>query len=176
MVKPHFHKSFKHTVNHIHVTSSWAHRFVTAVLLHRSFIIHNKDTFFNNATRSRIVHHILQRVKYEEGKNKMGKSSVEILNIGDFNLCSYTALILISGLHRLLSNNSYEAAFPLHEVTNLNLWLLALEWIHQWVIYTHWSLYCYYIMTCQALTNYTWNHYVFSPLYFHLIQDWVWLK
>uniref|UniRef100_A0A3B4UV20 Anoctamin n=1 Tax=Seriola dumerili TaxID=41447 RepID=A0A3B4UV20_SERDU len=36
------------------------------------FIIHNKDTFFNNATRSRIVHHILQRVKYEEGKNKMG--------------------------------------------------------------------------------------------------------
>ncbi|KAI3366954.1 hypothetical protein L3Q82_009591 [Scortum barcoo] len=54
------------------------------------FIIHNKDTFFNNATRSRIIHHILQRVKYEEGKNKMG-------------------------LNRLLSNNSYEAAFPLHE-------------------------------------------------------------
>ncbi|KAG7268771.1 hypothetical protein CRUP_034255 [Coryphaenoides rupestris] len=55
-----------------------------------SFIIHNKDTFFNNATRSRIVHHVLQRVKYEEGKNKMG-------------------------LNRLLSNSSYEAAFPLHE-------------------------------------------------------------
>uniref|UniRef100_A0A7N6F780 Anoctamin n=1 Tax=Anabas testudineus TaxID=64144 RepID=A0A7N6F780_ANATE len=54
------------------------------------FIIHNKDTFFSNATRSRIVHHILQRVRYEEGKNKMG-------------------------LNRLLSNNSYEAAFPLHE-------------------------------------------------------------
>ncbi|KAG7456338.1 hypothetical protein MATL_G00251240 [Megalops atlanticus] len=54
------------------------------------FIIHNKDTFFSNATRSRIVHHILQRVKYEEGKNKIG-------------------------LNRLLSNNSYEAAFPLHE-------------------------------------------------------------
>ncbi|XP_028809715.1 anoctamin-4 isoform X2 [Denticeps clupeoides] len=54
------------------------------------FIIHNKDTFFNNATRTRIVHHILQRVKYEEGKNKIG-------------------------LNRLLSNNSYEAAFPLHE-------------------------------------------------------------
>ncbi|XP_019898579.1 anoctamin-4 isoform X4 [Esox lucius] len=55
------------------------------------FIIHNKDTFFNNATRSRIVHHILQRVKYEEGKDKMG-------------------------MNRLLSNSSYEAAFPLHEV------------------------------------------------------------
>ncbi|KAM9327575.1 anoctamin-4-like [Pholidichthys leucotaenia] len=54
------------------------------------FIIHNKDTFFSNATRSRIIHHILQRVKYEEGKTKMG-------------------------LNRLLSNNSYEAAFPLHE-------------------------------------------------------------
>ncbi|XP_062837046.1 anoctamin-4 isoform X2 [Anolis carolinensis] len=54
------------------------------------FIIHNKDTFFNNATRSRIVHHILQRVKYEEGKNKIG-------------------------LNRLLTNGSYEAAFPLHE-------------------------------------------------------------
>ncbi|XP_048124836.1 LOW QUALITY PROTEIN: anoctamin-4-like [Alosa alosa] len=54
------------------------------------FIIHNKDTFFSNATRTRIVHHILQRVKYEEGKNKIG-------------------------LNRLLSNNSYEAAFPLHE-------------------------------------------------------------
>uniref|UniRef100_G3Q7C6 Anoctamin n=1 Tax=Gasterosteus aculeatus aculeatus TaxID=481459 RepID=G3Q7C6_GASAC len=54
------------------------------------FIIHNRDTFFSNATRSRIIHHILQRVKYEEGKNKMG-------------------------LNRLLSNSSYEAAFPLHE-------------------------------------------------------------
>eukprot|EP00074_Homo_sapiens_P095983 XP_016874301.1 anoctamin-4 isoform X7 [Homo sapiens] len=55
-----------------------------------SFIIHNKETFFNNATRSRIVHHILQRIKYEEGKNKIG-------------------------LNRLLTNGSYEAAFPLHE-------------------------------------------------------------
>ncbi|XP_043943716.1 anoctamin-4 isoform X3 [Protopterus annectens] len=54
------------------------------------FIIHNKDTFFNNATRSKIVHHILQRIKYEEGKNKIG-------------------------LNRLLSNGCYEAAFPLHE-------------------------------------------------------------
>ncbi|XP_041071613.1 anoctamin-4 [Carcharodon carcharias] len=54
------------------------------------FIINNKDTFFNNATRSRILHHILQRVKYEEGKNKIG-------------------------LNRLLGNNTYEAAFPLHE-------------------------------------------------------------
>ncbi|XP_016889956.1 anoctamin-4-like isoform X1 [Cynoglossus semilaevis] len=54
------------------------------------FIITNRETFFNNATKSRIVHHILQRVRYEDGKNKMG-------------------------LHRLLNNNCYEAAFPLHE-------------------------------------------------------------
>ncbi|XP_069760568.1 anoctamin-4-like isoform X2 [Narcine bancroftii] len=54
------------------------------------FIINNTDTFFNNSTRSRIVHHILQRVKYEEGKNKVG-------------------------LNRLLGNNTYEEAFPLHE-------------------------------------------------------------
>ncbi|XP_034719151.1 anoctamin-4-like isoform X1 [Etheostoma cragini] len=66
------------------------------------FIIHNKDSFFNNATRSRIVHHILQRVKYEEGKNKMGS-------------CFSSGLCLIPGLNRLLSNNSFEAAFPLHE-------------------------------------------------------------
>ncbi|GAB1295479.1 Anoctamin-4 [Apodemus speciosus] len=61
---------------------------------YHSFIIHNKDTFFNNATRSRIVHHILQRIKYEEGKNKIG-------------------------LNRLLTNGSYEAAFPLHEPLDL---------------------------------------------------------
>ncbi|XP_062913667.1 anoctamin-4-like isoform X3 [Mobula hypostoma] len=54
------------------------------------FIINNTDTFFNNSTRSRILYHILQRVKYEEGKNKVG-------------------------LSRLLGNNTYEAAFPLHE-------------------------------------------------------------
>ncbi|EGV93319.1 Anoctamin-4 [Cricetulus griseus] len=64
------------------------------------FIIHNKDTFFNNATRSRIVHHILQRIKYEEGKNKIG-------------------------LNRLLTNGSYEAAFPLHEENHYSVTLLA---------------------------------------------------
>uniref|UniRef100_A0A8C5PCK2 Anoctamin n=1 Tax=Leptobrachium leishanense TaxID=445787 RepID=A0A8C5PCK2_9ANUR len=54
------------------------------------FTINNKDTFFSNSTRSRIVHHVLQRTKYEDGKSKMG-------------------------LNRLLGNNSYEAAFPPHE-------------------------------------------------------------
>ncbi|KAG8438217.1 hypothetical protein GDO86_008779 [Hymenochirus boettgeri] len=54
------------------------------------FTINNKDTFFSNSTRSRIVHHVLQRTKYEDGKSKMG-------------------------INRLLSNNTYEAAFPPHE-------------------------------------------------------------
>ncbi|XP_053305139.1 anoctamin-3 [Spea bombifrons] len=54
------------------------------------FTISNKDTFFSNSTRSRIVHHVLQRTKYEDGKSKMG-------------------------INRLLSNGTYEAAFPPHE-------------------------------------------------------------
>lgn len=53
-------------------TADW---FVLTAAFLCSFIIHNRDTFFSNATRSRIIHHILQRVKYEEGKNKMGEFS-----------------------------------------------------------------------------------------------------
>uniref|UniRef100_A0A8C3E9B5 Anoctamin n=1 Tax=Corvus moneduloides TaxID=1196302 RepID=A0A8C3E9B5_CORMO len=54
------------------------------------FTINNKDSFFSNSTRSRIVHHVLQRTKYEDGKSKMG-------------------------INRLLNNGTYEAAFPPHE-------------------------------------------------------------
>ncbi|XP_077452184.1 anoctamin-3 [Stigmatopora argus] len=54
------------------------------------FTINNRATFFSNSTRSRIVHHVLQRTKYEDGKLKMG-------------------------INRLLGNNTYEAAFPPHE-------------------------------------------------------------
>ncbi|XP_063053970.1 anoctamin-3 [Engraulis encrasicolus] len=54
------------------------------------FTINNRETFFSNSTRSRIVHHVLQRTKYEDGKSKMG-------------------------INRLLTNNTYEAAFPPHE-------------------------------------------------------------
>ncbi|ETE64554.1 Anoctamin-3, partial [Ophiophagus hannah] len=58
--------------------------------LFNSFTINNKDSFFSNSTRSRMVHHMLQRTKYEDGKPKMG-------------------------INRLLSNGTYEAAFPPHE-------------------------------------------------------------
>ncbi|XP_029438252.1 anoctamin-3 isoform X1 [Rhinatrema bivittatum] len=54
------------------------------------FTINNRDTFFSNSTRSRLVHHVLQRTKYEDGKSKMG-------------------------VNRLLSNGTFEAAFPPHE-------------------------------------------------------------
>ncbi|XP_064846393.1 anoctamin-3-like [Oncorhynchus masou masou] len=54
------------------------------------FTINNRQTFFSNSTRSRIVHHVLQRTKYEDGKSKMG-------------------------INRLLGNGTYEAAFPPHE-------------------------------------------------------------
>lgn len=95
-----------------------------------SFIIHNKETFFNNATRSRIIHHILQRVKYEEGKNKMGEffpKRSQILWLGSkeskepdvSHSVTFLLFCLTAGLNRLLNNNSYEAAFPLHEVNRL---------------------------------------------------------
>ncbi|XP_051917114.1 anoctamin-3 isoform X3 [Hippocampus zosterae] len=54
------------------------------------FTINNREAFFSNSTRSRIVHHVLQRTKYEDGKLKIG-------------------------INRLLGNNTYEAAFPPHE-------------------------------------------------------------
>uniref|UniRef100_UPI00358E4EFF anoctamin-4-like n=1 Tax=Myxine glutinosa TaxID=7769 RepID=UPI00358E4EFF len=54
------------------------------------FIVHDKNTFFSNSQRSRMVHHVLQRTHYEEERSKIG-------------------------LNRLLSSNTYEAAFPLHE-------------------------------------------------------------
>ncbi|KAJ8002509.1 hypothetical protein DPEC_G00159640 [Dallia pectoralis] len=54
------------------------------------FTINNRETFFSNSTRSRIVYHVLQRTKYEDGKSKMG-------------------------INRLLGNSTYEAAFPPHE-------------------------------------------------------------
>lgn len=40
-----------------------------------SFTINNRETFFSNSTRSRIVHHVLQRTKYEDGKSKMGTAN-----------------------------------------------------------------------------------------------------
>uniref|UniRef100_G3U2S5 Anoctamin n=1 Tax=Loxodonta africana TaxID=9785 RepID=G3U2S5_LOXAF len=53
----------------------------------------NKDTFFSNATRSRIVYHVLQRTKY-------------------YTLTELEGLLSIC---KLINNGAYEAAFPPHE-------------------------------------------------------------
>lgn len=52
------------------------------IVFSNSFTINNKDSFFSNSTRSRIVHHMLQRTKYEDGKPKMGTSSFQYNNAG----------------------------------------------------------------------------------------------
>ncbi|XP_013366734.1 PREDICTED: anoctamin-2 [Chinchilla lanigera] len=52
--------------------------------------IQEKDTFFDNATRSRIVHEILKRTACSRANNTMGINS-------------------------LIANNIYEAAYPLHD-------------------------------------------------------------
>ncbi|KAJ8790872.1 hypothetical protein J1605_020966 [Eschrichtius robustus] len=55
-----------------------------------SYNIQDKDTFFDNATRSRIVHEILKRTTCSRANNMMGINS-------------------------LIANNIYEAAYPLHD-------------------------------------------------------------
>uniref|UniRef100_A0A8B9VFP6 Anoctamin n=1 Tax=Anas zonorhyncha TaxID=75864 RepID=A0A8B9VFP6_9AVES len=57
-----------------------------------NFYIQDKDTFFNPATRSRIVHFILSRVEYAT-KNNVKKF----------------------GINKLLDSGIYKAAFPLHD-------------------------------------------------------------
>nr|XP_020849976.1 anoctamin-2 [Phascolarctos cinereus] len=52
--------------------------------------IQDKDTFFDNATRSRIVHEILKRTSCSRANNMMG-------------------------IHSLIAHNIYEAAYPLHD-------------------------------------------------------------
>ncbi|XP_057558083.1 anoctamin-2 isoform X6 [Hippopotamus amphibius kiboko] len=52
--------------------------------------VQDKDTFFDNATRSRIVHEILKRTTCSRANNTMGINS-------------------------LIANNIYEAAYPLHD-------------------------------------------------------------
>ncbi|KAI1239314.1 Anoctamin-6, partial [Lamprotornis superbus] len=81
------------------------------------FYIQDKDTFFNPATRSRIVHFILSRVEYAT-KNNVKKF----------------------GINKLLDTGIYKAAFPLHDSSFRHLsmdpncpserYLLYREWAH----------------------------------------------
>ncbi|KAM9029389.1 anoctamin-6 [Ara ararauna] len=82
-----------------------------------NFYVQDKDTFFNPATRSRIVHFILSRVEYAT-KNNVKKF----------------------GINKLLDTGIYKAAFPLHDSsfrhpsTDPNCpserYLLYREWAH----------------------------------------------
>ncbi|XP_060047427.1 anoctamin-6 isoform X2 [Erinaceus europaeus] len=86
------------------------------------FYIQDRDTFFNPATRSRIVYFILSRVKYQ-----------------------VTDKVKKFGISKLVSSGIYKAAFPLHDC-NFNhpsedpscpseRYLLYREWAHPRSIY-----------------------------------------
>ncbi|XP_029909657.1 anoctamin-3 isoform X3 [Myripristis murdjan] len=83
------------------------------------FTINNRQTFFSNSTRSRIVHHVLQRTKYEDGKSKMAPPlcCLSLLNYYGRHDRMLLAQSVSSweGINRLLGNSTYEAAFPPHE-------------------------------------------------------------
>ncbi|XP_038198149.1 anoctamin-6 isoform X3 [Arvicola amphibius] len=86
------------------------------------FYIQDRDSFFNPATRSRIVYFILSRVKYQV-----------MNNVNKF------------GINRLLSSGIYKAAFPLHDCKfncesedpscPSERYLLYREWAHPRSIY-----------------------------------------
>uniref|UniRef100_A0A8D2BK97 Anoctamin n=1 Tax=Sus scrofa TaxID=9823 RepID=A0A8D2BK97_PIG len=86
------------------------------------FYIQDRDTFFNPATRSRIVYFILSRVNYQV-----------VNNVKKF------------GINRLVSSGIYKAAFPLHDCNfsrqseDLSCpnerYLLYREWAHPRSIY-----------------------------------------
>ncbi|KAM5249772.1 anoctamin-6 isoform 1-T1 [Hipposideros larvatus] len=86
------------------------------------FYIRDKDTFFNPATRSRIVYFILSRIKYQVREN-----------------------VKKFGINKLVSSGIYKAAFPLHDCNfscpseDFNCpnerYLLYREWAHPRSIY-----------------------------------------
>ncbi|XP_063802438.1 anoctamin-5 isoform X3 [Pseudophryne corroboree] len=80
------------------------------------FLIHDENTFFSPATRNRIVYYILSRCPYgtSEDKRKFG-------------------------LKRLLSNGTYNAAFPLHDC---QYWKKSPEEKcdnERYTLYSHWA-------------------------------------
>uniref|UniRef100_A0A672JMW2 Anoctamin n=1 Tax=Salarias fasciatus TaxID=181472 RepID=A0A672JMW2_SALFA len=84
------------------------------------FLINDKDTFFPPSTRNRIVFYILARCPYfKEGRKDKDKT----------------------GIKRLLSNGTYTAAFPLHDVRHSRQ---ACE-SERFNLYKHWARFlCFY--------------------------------
>ncbi|TSM52274.1 Anoctamin-5 [Bagarius yarrelli] len=65
------------------------------------FLIENKETFFPNSTRNRIVYYILSRCQYNK-EDKLNKDK--------------------RGIKRLLNNGTYTSAFPLHDNERYSLY------------------------------------------------------
>uniref|UniRef100_A0AAQ6A9G7 Anoctamin n=1 Tax=Amphiprion ocellaris TaxID=80972 RepID=A0AAQ6A9G7_AMPOC len=93
------------------------------------FLISDKDTFFPPSTRNRIVFYILARCPYyKEGRKDRGKT----------------------GIKRLLSNGTYTAAFPLHDVRHIQCryWKKARNAeceSERYNLYEHWARFlCFY--------------------------------
>uniref|UniRef100_A0A672Z5D2 Anoctamin n=1 Tax=Sphaeramia orbicularis TaxID=375764 RepID=A0A672Z5D2_9TELE len=86
------------------------------------FLINDKDTFFPPSTRNRIVFYILARCPYyKEGRNDREKT----------------------GIKRLLSNGTYTAAFPLHDVRHK--YDLTTTQSERYNLYKHWARFlCFY--------------------------------
>lgn len=76
------------------------------ILFSWSFTINNRQTFFSNSTRSRIVHHVLQRTKYEDGKSKMGKKTAKPLQTSS-SIVTLTPFSLRSHYDLSLSNTQW---------------------------------------------------------------------
>uniref|UniRef100_K7F4F7 Anoctamin n=1 Tax=Pelodiscus sinensis TaxID=13735 RepID=K7F4F7_PELSI len=76
--------------------------------------IKDKDTFFDNGTRSRIVREILKRTSCTKAKNSMGKEAGESEKAGAPLLLKKRQSFSL-GITTLIANNVYEAAFPLHD-------------------------------------------------------------
>lgn len=98
-------------------------RFVLTAFCYHSFIIHNKETFFNNATRSRIIHHILQRVKYEEGKNKMGEFYLEYSGNQEY-LFLYQKLLPEKNYKENMSDHEHDRSSFILEAKQGWVWLV----------------------------------------------------
>lgn len=113
------------------------------------FVIKDKDSFFTNAQRSKIVFEILSRAPYEDDENREDKASkkfgmfllvfhvdadlwIQIIEM-NVRLCLWSKFVLkykfcigcfwykivqfhFVGIKKLIKNQSYLAAYPLHDV------------------------------------------------------------
>ena len=102
---------------------------VTFIIIFRFAIPANKELFFSHATRSRIVDYILRRQRYQD---KDGDT-------------------FAFGINRLLRNNVYNSAYPLHEVRNISGCIKCCVNIFVQVIYIKFLKCYYYFMSRNCI-------------------------